>query len=416
MVGLISWLSLDSPTAGRARETQPAIATPDTGRTANHAPEAPLALAPDSPTRDIPPGLGGQAAASVAPMDGPTTPTVMPPGGSMTTRSVEEIVASAVDAVVQIETPTGRGTGFFVAPDTLLTNVHVVGNSSSVTIKRASGQTTTARVARTAPAFDVAVLRVSSADWSTAILPMGSALERPCGPGRHRDRLRARHAPEHRYARHRQRGAAIRPDDAGADRRGDQSRKQRRTAHRPPGAARSESRRWATSIARDSASRWPSTTHAACSTARSQIRRAWPPVSPLASSASGDFGQLSPAVGSDTDRARAEAPGCTTRRCASGRGSRGTRRLLAALPPGLQPDEPEPRLARLVPRARRSAADRTQPRPHAEQWLADIRDRASGHRTGGPGGRRGRATGRRLPGRATRQPTPPSARPPGWDR
>lgn len=90
-------------------------------------------------------------------------------------------MASAVEAVVQIETPSGRGTGFFVAPDTLLTNVHVVGSRSSVTIKRASGQTTTAAVTTTAPAFDVAVLRVSNADRSGAVLAMGSALNARVG-------------------------------------------------------------------------------------------------------------------------------------------------------------------------------------------------------------------------------------------
>lgn len=181
LVGLTAWLSLDSPTARGARETRPDTAAPDADRARDRSTEAPPALAPDPPAPGIPTGPAAPASASAAVGGGPPAPPITQIGDPLTTASVEEIVASAVDAVVQIETPNGRGTGFFVAPDTLLTNVHVIGSRSSVTIKRASGQTTTARVTTTAPTFDIAVLRVSNADRSTAILPMGSALNARVG-------------------------------------------------------------------------------------------------------------------------------------------------------------------------------------------------------------------------------------------
>ena len=40
--------------------------------------------------------------------------------------STEEMVARVMPAIVLIETTTGRGSGFFVRHDTLITNVHVV--------------------------------------------------------------------------------------------------------------------------------------------------------------------------------------------------------------------------------------------------------------------------------------------------
>ena len=77
-------------------------------------------------------------------------------------------------AIVLVEAPGGRGSGFFVAPDTLLTNVHVVGRSSSVTIRRAGGEAVSARVESTAPQVDIAVLKVSSIDKAQPVLTLSS--------------------------------------------------------------------------------------------------------------------------------------------------------------------------------------------------------------------------------------------------
>ena len=78
-------------------------------------------------------------------------------------------------AVVLVETAEGRGSAFFVTPDTLLTNVHVVGNRSSVTIRRMDGSSAPARVEATSLLFDIAVLKVSSAEQSRVTIPMGSS-------------------------------------------------------------------------------------------------------------------------------------------------------------------------------------------------------------------------------------------------
>jgi S1-C subfamily serine protease len=95
---------------------------------------------------------------------------------------LEEVVRRVSPAVVLVETPAGRGTAFFVSPDTLLTNVHVIRGNSSVTIRRSDGTTLPARVERQAPDFDVAVLKIANPLPSQGVIKLGSALNAP--PGR----------------------------------------------------------------------------------------------------------------------------------------------------------------------------------------------------------------------------------------
>lgn len=87
---------------------------------------------------------------------------------------LEEVVARVMPAVVLVETPGGRGSGFFVKPDTIVTNAHVVGTETSVTIRRAGGDTLSARVASVAPELDLAVLKTSAPLENQPIVPLGS--------------------------------------------------------------------------------------------------------------------------------------------------------------------------------------------------------------------------------------------------
>ena len=95
--------------------------------------------------------------------------------------SLEDVISRAMPAVVRVETSGAYGTGFFVSPDTILTNVHVVQGNVSVTIRRPNGTTETARVDATAPELDIAVVRVGRADPTQATLPMGSAMRARAG-------------------------------------------------------------------------------------------------------------------------------------------------------------------------------------------------------------------------------------------
>jgi hypothetical protein len=88
--------------------------------------------------------------------------------------SLEDVVGRVLSAVVRVETDAGTGSGFFVAPDTLLTNVHVVESNAFVTIRRPDGTTASARVATTAPDFDIAVLKISNPLPNQVTIPLGS--------------------------------------------------------------------------------------------------------------------------------------------------------------------------------------------------------------------------------------------------
>jgi S1-C subfamily serine protease len=86
---------------------------------------------------------------------------------------LEDLVARVAPAVVTIETSTGRGSGFFVQPDTIVTNAHVARSEVSVRIRRASGDVKTARVERVAADIDVAILKLDAPLADQVVLPLG---------------------------------------------------------------------------------------------------------------------------------------------------------------------------------------------------------------------------------------------------
>lgn len=85
-------------------------------------------------------------------------------------RSLEDVVAEALPAVVQITTPDGLGTGFFVTTDTLLTNAHVVGLHKGVNLRFSEGGRRTASVEQVWRETDLAVLKVDVADPGQTVL------------------------------------------------------------------------------------------------------------------------------------------------------------------------------------------------------------------------------------------------------
>ncbi|MBI3132480.1 MAG: trypsin-like peptidase domain-containing protein [Acidobacteria bacterium] len=95
--------------------------------------------------------------------------------------SLEDIIAKALPSVVLVETPQGRGSAFFVSKDRLVTNVHVVGGSSWVTLKGQGGRTFTATVAAKAPDYDIAILQASGTKEDQPFLRLGSALQTRTG-------------------------------------------------------------------------------------------------------------------------------------------------------------------------------------------------------------------------------------------
>ncbi len=148
------WFFIGRSTPAPARPVAPLVSalTP-----ASAAPATPAPLPPGEEVRRV---------------DPPATPApaATPPAAS----TLEDVIGRALPAVVRVETSGSMGSGFFIAPDTLLTNVHVVTGNASVTIRRAGGSTATARVAAMSPDFDIAVLKISDPAADQATIPLGS--------------------------------------------------------------------------------------------------------------------------------------------------------------------------------------------------------------------------------------------------
>ena len=127
----------------------------------------------------LPPAPGprpANAPAATTPAGAPVTTLPQPvPPTDAAYASLEDVISRAMPAVVRVETVAGTGSGFFVAPDTILTNAHVVSGSTSVTIRRTGGATAPARVDATAADIDVAVLRLVNPDANQPTLAMGSS-------------------------------------------------------------------------------------------------------------------------------------------------------------------------------------------------------------------------------------------------
>jgi S1-C subfamily serine protease len=112
--------------------------------TATPAPAAPPARAPAAP-----PAGRGEAA-----------PPLMPDPLGAAPTSVEDVVSRALPAVVSIRAGNVSGSGFFLTADTLVTNEHVVGGASFVTIRAANGTEFEGRVVMRQPAFDLATVKL----------------------------------------------------------------------------------------------------------------------------------------------------------------------------------------------------------------------------------------------------------------
>ena len=123
--------------------------------------------------------IGSEAGTLIPPVKGSIILTEPASHGasSGTTRSaasMEDVVGAALPAVVSIETGSGRGSGFFIRSDLVVTNNHVVDGQTSVTL-RTTGAQYTARVMTASPAVDVALLQVYNPNPQQATLRLGTA-------------------------------------------------------------------------------------------------------------------------------------------------------------------------------------------------------------------------------------------------
>ena len=151
--GLLWWMKEDA--APRHATLRRAVEQP------LPAAEAPLEPAPE-------PQLNVAMESTFEPVDLPSSTA------ATTSSPLEDVVARTLPAVASIQAGRGRGTGFFVQRDIVLTNHHVVGNETSVQLT-AAGKRYAARVTSVSPATDLAVLQVYGADPTQPTLRLGTA-------------------------------------------------------------------------------------------------------------------------------------------------------------------------------------------------------------------------------------------------
>ena len=141
------------------RQTAPA---PATGAVASTSPAAQVSL----PVADAAPALTDTPEIT-------TPPPPVAPEPPAATDSLEDVVSRILPAVTSITAGASRGTGFFVRPDQVLTNAHVIQGQSSVTLQVGT-VTYNARVIRVSTGSDLALLQVSGGNPNQPVLTMGS--------------------------------------------------------------------------------------------------------------------------------------------------------------------------------------------------------------------------------------------------
>lgn len=92
--------------------------------------------------------------------------------------STEEIVQRALPAVVMIRSADGLGSGFFILPSgVIVTNKHVVGQSRSVTVITAKGESLTSQSIFVHPTKDLALVKVDDKSFPFLQLCEPSAVQ-----------------------------------------------------------------------------------------------------------------------------------------------------------------------------------------------------------------------------------------------
>ena len=187
LLGVVMWMGNRSasvapgPAGGRLAlqgvTVTPANVARKTAEPASPTPPV-LAAAADAPAAENAADPAARVAAALAASRNPAPhaapPAHNPSAAALPPTSLEELIGRSMPAVVRVETSGSIGSGFFIAPDTILTNEHVVSGNTLVTIRRPGGGTQTARVDTTSRELDMAVMKISTPDPNQPTLSMGS--------------------------------------------------------------------------------------------------------------------------------------------------------------------------------------------------------------------------------------------------
>src|SRR5215831_21266958 len=96
---------------------------------------------------------------------------------------LEDMIERAMPAVVMIQTPKSRGSGFFIRSDVVVTNAHVLAGFLSATITMRDGAQFTGRVGQLSNQFDIALIQVPGQIPADAQLPLGASATLRLGQG-----------------------------------------------------------------------------------------------------------------------------------------------------------------------------------------------------------------------------------------
>ena len=146
----------------------------------SHSASAPQVTAARAPNGFAAPVTGGIALAQPAPVLAQPAPVEATPAPAGALESIEDVVSAALPAIASIATGTTAGSGFFVRPDLVVTNAHVVEGRASLQLE-AGGNTYTARVIMVSTGYDLAVLQVTNPNPSQATLRLGTAASARAG-------------------------------------------------------------------------------------------------------------------------------------------------------------------------------------------------------------------------------------------
>src|SRR5262245_22183764 len=187
VLGVVMWMttrgesSVPQRRAAAAATSSPTPAAP-TPPVVDRTPAPPVVDPPDSVAEDVADPAARVAAALAASRSAAAAAAAnAPPAGSAAPMSLEDLVSRSMPAVVRVETSGSIGSGFFIAPDTIVTNAHVVSANAVVTIRRPGGSIQSARVETTAREVDMAVMKISSPDPNQPMLTMGSGMRARAG-------------------------------------------------------------------------------------------------------------------------------------------------------------------------------------------------------------------------------------------
>jgi S1-C subfamily serine protease len=126
------------------------------------------------------PPIPREAAPAQVPIPEPISRSDLPEASAP---PLEDMIEGALPAVVMIQTPKSRGSGFFIKPDLIATNAHVVAGFLFAAITTRDGARLTGKVGQLSDQYDIALVEVPRLGPTDAQLPLGDSASLRLGQG-----------------------------------------------------------------------------------------------------------------------------------------------------------------------------------------------------------------------------------------